>query len=208
MKVPTFRTTPGLLALVLLLSCIVTGWTGMMEELTPEQQAQLKAGETVVISRDIKGKAWPELTLFRLVEAKPSQVFDLFTDYASAPSYTPGMIAAEVVDEPSKDVKDVRYTVRVPVLSRISYTVRNRYVRSGKDTFEVKWDLLESPMASESTGSLRIEPYGNGTILRYTNHVTPSVPMAGMLKNNARQEAITTIEAIEKEAAKRAAAAR
>lgn len=208
MTPPSLSATTLLAALLLVLLPPAAAWAGMFDELSPTQQAQLKAGETVVLSRELPGKAWPELTLYRLVAATPSQVFDLFTDYASAPSYTPGMISAEVIAEPAKDVKDVRYTVRVPVLSRISYVVRNRFLREKNNTYEVRWDLVESPLASESTGSLRIEPFGENTILRYTNHVTPSVPMAGMLKNNARQEAITTIEAIEKEAARRAAAGR
>lgn len=203
------RTIPAV-AGALAAACFLlsTARGGMFDQLTREQQARLEAGETVVVAREIPGKAWPELTLYRLVAAPPAVVFALFTDYESAPSYTPGMLAAEVIGEPAKDIKDVRYTVRVPVLSRITYTVRNQFLRHGQDIYEVKWNLLESPLASESTGSLRIEPHGNGTLLRYTNHVTPSVPMAGVMKNNARKEAETTVEAIEKEAVRRAAALR
>lgn len=171
------------------------------------QLESLRKGETVLTSKDLPDEAWPELTLYRLVEAKPGEVFELFNDYASAPSYTPGMISAEVVEEPSPNVKDVRYTVKVPVLSRISYVVRNEYSRRGQ-TYEVSWKLLESPVASASNGDLTIEPFEGKTLLRYRNHVTPSVPMAGMLKGQAAKEARTTIEAIEAEAARRSAAAR
>lgn len=113
------------------------------------------------------------------------------------------MLAAEVIAQPEKDVKDVRYTVKVPVLSKISYVVRNTFSQKG-DTYTVSWTLLESPMASASTGSLTIEPYENKSLLRYQNHVTPSIPMAGALQGQALKEAKTTIEAIATEAAKRA----
>lgn len=179
----------------------------LIKELTPAQLKSLQAGETVLTSKDLPDEAWPELTLYRLVAAKPAEVFELFNDYASAPSYTPGMISAEVVAEPSPNVKDVRYTVRMPVVSRISYIVRNQYNRRGQ-TYEVSWNLVESPVASASTGSLTIEPYEGKTLLRYRNHVTPSVPMAGMLKGQAAKEARTTIEAIEAEAARRSALAK
>ena len=177
----------------------------MADSLTPAQQASLRQGETVLTSKDLPDQAWPELTLYRLVKAKPGEVFELFNDYASAPSYTPGMISAEVVAEPSPNTKDVRYTVRVPVLSKISYTVRNEYSRQGQ-TYEVRWNLLESPVASASTGALTIEPFEGQTLLRYRNHVTPSVPMAGMMKGQAAKEARATIEAIEAEAARRSSA--
>jgi ribosome-associated toxin RatA of RatAB toxin-antitoxin module len=175
----------------------------MAETLTEAQLEMLAAGETVVTSRDIAKEPWPELTLYRLVSATPKQVFDLFNDYESAPSYTPGMIKAEVIGQPAANAKDVRYTVKVPVLNNISYVVRNFYSKSGQN-YEVRWELVESPMASASTGALTIEPYRGKTLLRYRNHVTPSVPMAGVLKGQARKEAETTISAIAKEAERRA----
>lgn len=177
----------------------------LTDSLTPAQVSELKKKQTVVVSKDIPDAVWPELTLYRLVSATPGEVFSLFTDYANAPSYTPGMISAVVVAQPTPNTKDVRYTVTVPVLSQISYTVRNEY--SQKDgVYEVRWKLLESPMASASTGSLTVEPFDKDkglTVLRYRNHVTPSIPMAGMLKGQALKEAKTTVEAIDAEAVKR-----
>lgn len=191
------------LACAVVFVCAFGARASMVDKLTPQQVQMLQEGKTVVTSRDIDKEAWPELTLYRLVQASPKEVYDLFLDYESAPSYTPGMIKAEVIGEPAPSAKDVRYTVKVPVLGNISYIVRNFYSNK-KGVYEVSWDLVESPMASASTGALTIEPYGNKTLLRYRNHVTPSVPMAGMLKGQARKEAETTIEAIAKEAQRRA----
>jgi hypothetical protein len=172
--------------------------------LSAEQLRQIDGKETVITSKDLPKEPWPELQLYRKIDAPPEVVKALLLDYDSAPSYTPGMIAAEVVASPAADIKDVRYTVRMPVVSKISYVVRNTYESKGKK-FAVRWNLVESPVASASRGALELEPYGTGTLLRYTNHVTPSVPMAGVLKNQALKEAKTTIEAIGTEAEKRAA---
>lgn len=171
--------------------------------LTPAQLQQIEGKETVITSRDLPKEPWPELQLYRKIDAPPEVVKALLLDYDSAPSYTPGMIAAEVIGAPAADSKDVRYTVRMPVVSKISYVVRNTYESKGKK-FAVRWTLLESPVASASRGALELEPHGSGTLLRYTNHVTPSVPMAGVLKNQALKEARTTIEAIGAEAERRA----
>ncbi len=186
-------------------SLFALGADSLIGRLDPDQKKELTDGETVVISKDLPGEAWPKLQLYRIVDADTSVVANLFSDYASAPDYTPGMIAAEVIAEPEKNTKDVRYTVQVPVLKKISYSVRNKYQKNG-NSYVVSWHLLDSPLASASTGSLEIEPYGKKTLLCYTNHVTPKIPMAGALKGNALKEAKTTIEAIAKESARRASA--
>lgn len=172
------------------------------DELTKEQIEALKRGETILLSREILGAKWPQLIIYKLVNASPREVFDLFTDYASAPSYTPGMLAAEVVNQPAENIKDVRYTVKVPVLSRISYVVRNEFEETDGH-FEVRWHLLESPVASKAEGGLSILPWEGLTLLRYHNLVTPTMPMAGVLKKQAANEAKTTVEAIAAEAARR-----
>ncbi|MFV0415412.1 MAG: hypothetical protein ACK5NG_03495 [Chthoniobacterales bacterium] len=100
--------------------------------------------------------------------------------------------------------KDLRYTVKVPVLQKISYTVRNSYSKKGS-LWEVKWKLLKSPLAKSGNGSLRIEPYGeNQTLMCYTNLVVPITNLVTGLKNQALKEAKTTVKAIDEEAERRA----
>lgn len=194
------------LALLLALSTVLHGQElrplATPDELTPEQLDAINNGDTVLLSRDIAGAQWPQLIIYKLVNASPREVFDLFTDYPSAPSYTPGMLAAEVVAQPAENIKDVRYTVKVPVLSKISYTVRNEF-QEHDGQFIVRWHLLQSPVASSAEGGLTMLPWNGRTLLRYDNLVTPTIPMAGVLKHQAANEAKTTVEAIAKEAARR-----
>ncbi len=196
---------------VALVALLLAGKVGQAADLKSalslEQLQELEAGKTVVTARELPKEPWPELQLYRKIAAPPEVVKALLLDYDSAPSYTPGMLGAEVVAKPATDIQDVRYTVRMPVVSKISYIVRNTYESQGKN-FAVRWTLVESPVASASRGALEMQPHGEGTLLRYTNHVTPSIPMAGVLKQQALKEAKTTIEAIGAEAERRAAAKR
>jgi hypothetical protein len=97
----------------------------------------------------------------------------------------------------------VEYTVKVPVLQSVSYSVRNTYIRKG-NSYEVKWNLLHSPHAKSSDGSLRIEPYGKGkTLMRYTNLTVPRTKLIAGLKNQALNEARATVRAIATEAERR-----
>ena len=101
--------------------------------------------------------------------------------------------------------KDVEYKVKMPVVQSITYSVRNTYIQKG-NSYEVRWTLLRSPLAKSSNGSLRIEPYGKGqTLMCYTNLVVPITNLVAGLKNQALNEAKTTVRAIKAEAERRAA---
>ena len=177
----------------------------LLDEVPQNDRDELAAGQTVVTSEDVKGAPWPRLKLYRVVNAPPQVLADLFTDYPAAPSYTPGMLAAKVIATNPDGTKDVEYRVKVAVLGSITYSVRNTYIRKG-NSYEVKWTLLRSPLAKASDGSLRIEPYGNGkTLMRYVNLTIPLTSLVSGLKGQALSEAKATVQAIASEAERRAA---
>lgn len=177
----------------------------LISEVPKASRADLAAGQTIVQSKDVKGSPWPELSLYQVVNAPPKVVAALFSDYAAAPSYIPGMLAAKLLAENADGSKDIEYTVKMPILQKISYSVRNTYAQKGQ-TYEVDWTLLKSPLAKSSDGSLRIEPYGNGaTLLCYNNLVVPITSLVAGLKNQALTEAKSTVNAIKTESEKRAA---
>jgi hypothetical protein len=176
----------------------------LVKEVPKSQRDELAEGQTVVKSTDIAGLPWPQLSLYRVVNAPPSVVSDLFTDYDAAPSYTPGLISADVIATNPDGTKDVRYTVKVPVIQRTNYVVRNTYQQQGSN-FTVSWKLLQSSLAKRSDGSLRIEPYdGDRTLLCYTNLCVPITNLVSGLKNQALVEAKNTVLALATESERRA----
>ncbi|MFV0337684.1 MAG: SRPBCC family protein [Chthoniobacterales bacterium] len=176
----------------------------ILNELSQADRKLLADGQVIIKSRDIPKAPWPELSLYQVVNAPPRVVWDLLIDYDSAATYTPNLISAEVIGTESDGSKDVRYTVKVPVLRKISYDVRNTYIKKSS-SYEVKWKLLKSPLAKSSDGSLRIEPYGeNQTLMCYTNLCVPITNLVASLKNQALEEAKNTVKAIKAEAERRA----
>lgn len=179
---------------------------GLLDEVPASSRDELAAGQVVVKSKNVQGAPWPQLSLYQVIDAPPDVVRSLLLDYNAAPSYTPGMLGAKVVANNPDGTRDVQYTVKVPVLQKISYTVRNTYTQKGKN-FGVSWTLLQSPLAKSVDGSLRIEPYGDDqTLMCYTNLVVPITNLVAGLKNQALTEAKATVLAIKTEAEKRAAA--
>jgi hypothetical protein len=176
----------------------------LLSEVPQNSRDELAQGQLIIVSENVDGVPWPRLKLYQVVNAPPKVVADLFSDYSAAPDYIPGMLAAKVIATNPDGTKDVQYKVKVPVLQGISYTVRNAYIQKG-NSYEVKWTLLRSPLAKSSDGSLRIEPYGKGkTLMCYTNLCVPVTNLVAGLKNQALNEAKSTVRAITAEAERRA----
>lgn len=192
-----------LLAFTALLA-ITSARADLLGELSSDEQNQLASGEIIVHSKNVQGP-WPQLKLYKVINAPMKVTWALLKDYSSAPSYTPNMISAKLLSDNSDGTKDIEYTVKMPILSKMTYSVKNTYTQNSKFN-EVSWTLIKSPFAKVSDGSLRIESYpGNKTLICYTNLVVPFTSLVAGLKNQALNEAKTTVQAIATEAEKRAA---
>ena len=174
--------------------------------LTASDLAILEEGENVVASHSKPGAIWPEVRIYRKVNASPQEVTALFLDYEHANTFIENLVSAKVEKSPSENIKDVRYTVKLPIIFSISYLARNQYEKT-PDGFIVKWHLIEPPLVAKSAvGSLRVEAYKGASIICYTNHVEPATKLIAGLRGHAIKEAVKTVDAIAKEAERRSKA--
>lgn len=177
----------------------------LLDALPPDAKKELAAGQVVVESEKVAGAPWPQLSLYQVVDAPPREMAGLLNDYDSAPTYTPNMISVKLLASNPDGSKDLEYTMKMPVLGKMTYSVRNTYAKHAKG-YTVAWTLLKSPFAKKSDGSIRIEPYGEGkSLMCYTNLVVPITNMIPGLQNQALTEAKGTVASIKAEAEKRAA---
>jgi hypothetical protein len=188
------------------LACTLPVRAEMIAELSPADRAKLETGVNVLTTEEIEGATWPMVRIYRKVNATPQGVTDLFLDYENANTFISNLDSAKVEKQPDANTKDVRYTVRLPVLFTISYLVRNRYEKT-PEGYTVHWNLLESIFAKSATGSLRVEPHGDTAVICYANHVEPATRLVAGLRGHALKEASKTVDAIVKEAERRHAAA-
>ena len=178
----------------------------MLSELSPADLAKLESGDNVLTTIEKPGATWPEVRIYRKVKATPQGVTELFLDYENANSFIANLKSAVVEKEPDANTKEVRYTVKLPVLFTISYLVRNRYEKT-PEGYTVHWNLLESLFAKSAVGKLRVEPHGDTAVICYANHVEPATKLVAGLRGQALKEASKTVDAIVKEAERRHAAA-
>ena len=190
-----------LLAAVLLLPSAAV-YASMLEELGGADCDKLESGESVVTTVEKPGAMWPEVRIYRKVKSTPETVTELFLDYENADRFIENLESAVVEKKPDANTKDVRYTVRLPVLFTISYLVRNRYEKTPQG-YTVHWNLLESVFAKSAKGSLRVEPHGDHAVICYANHVEPATKLVSGLRGQALKEAARTVDAIVKEAERR-----
>jgi hypothetical protein len=188
-----------------LLAMVAVSPASMINELDAKDRAKLESGGNVLVAIEKPGATWPEVRIYRKVNATPQGVTDLFLDYENAGSFIHNLKSAVVENEPDGNTKDVRYTVKLPVLFTISYLVRNRYEKT-PEGYTVHWNLLESLFAKSAIGKLRVEPHGETSVICYANHVEPATRLVAGLRNQALKEASNTVDAIVKEAERRHAA--
>ena len=200
---PVMRNLIVLLALLIL--PVTASRAEMVSELSATDQAKLESGENVLTTIEKPGATWPEVRIYRKVNATPQGVTDLFLDYENANSFIANLKSAVVENQPDGNTKDVRYTVKLPVLFTISYLVRNRYEKT-PEGYTVHWNLLESLFAKSAVGKLRVEPHGDTAVICYANHVEPATKLVAGLRGQALKEASKTVDAIVKEAERRHAA--
>jgi len=191
------------LALLVTLAALTSAApASILEELSPADRAKLESGQNVMATIDKPGAIWPEVRIYRKVKATPQGVTDLFLDYENANTFIDNLESAVVEKQPDANTKDVRYTVRLPVLFTISYLVRNRYEKT-PNGYTVHWNLLESLFAKSAVGSLRVEPHGDTAVICYANHVEPATRLVAGLRGQALKEASKTVDAIVNEAERR-----
>jgi hypothetical protein len=192
--------------LLTILAAAAPAGAAVVDELGAADRAKLESGQSVMTTIEKPGATWPEVRIYRKVKATPEGVTDLFLDYENADSFIGNLESAVVEKQPDANTKDVRYTVKLPVLFTISYLVRNRYEKT-PEGYTVHWNLLESLFAKSAVGKLRVEPHGDMAVICYANHVEPATRLVAGLRGQAMKEASNTVDAIVKEAERRHAKA-
>jgi hypothetical protein len=183
-------------ALFLLFCCPALMSSTLLDDLDQKQIDQVAKGEQICLLEPVEGKPWPKVRIYQKVGASPEEVAAVFFDYKNAKAYVPKLIKSDVSKQVSPCVADVDYGIDVPILPDEYYTARNTLTSEADGGYLVSWSLVKALQTKASEGSLRIERWNDGTVIRYTNLVTPSSGMAGLLKSTAIDQMKNTVRAI------------
>jgi len=170
--------------------------SSLLEDLDAKQVEEVARGGQVVLLQPVESKPWPRVRVYQKVDATPEEVAAVFFDYKNAKSYVPKVIKSEISRQVSPCVAEVDYGVDVPILPDEYYTALNTLTAGPDGGYLVTWSLVRALQTKASEGSLRIERWKEGAVIRYTNLVTPSSIMAGLLKGTAIDQMRSTVRAI------------
>jgi hypothetical protein len=182
--------------LFLLLSCPALLASSLLDDLDAKQSEEVAHGGQVTMLQEVEGNPWPKVRVYQKIDASPEEVAAVFFDYRNAKAYVPKVIKSEISRQVSPCVAEVDYGIDVPILPDEFYTVRNTLTSGADGGYVVSWSLVRALQTKASEGNLRIERWKDGSVIRYTNLVTPSSGMAGLLKSTAIDQMKNTVRAI------------
>lgn len=168
----------------------------LADDLDPKQIEEVSRGSQVVVLQEVEGNPWPRIRIYQKVDARPDEVAAVFCDYRNAKSYIPKLMESDVSRQISPCVAEVDYRIDMPILPDEFYTARNTLTSEPDGGYQVTWSLIRAVQTKASEGNLRIERWKDGSVLRYTNLVTPSSGMAGLLKLPAIDQVKKTVKSI------------
>lgn len=168
-----------------------------------EQIQNLKAGKQVVVTQNVKGNAWPRITIHQISSASPEQVAAIFFDFESAKDFIPNVLKSKIVRRINPRTIDVDYELDVPFLPDEAYTAHNRVRRDGSG-YLFEWNVPQGKHFKKSTGSFRVQPCEGGSLLSYTNFVEPNSAIARVLRSQAVRQCQDTVQAITSYASRQA----
>ncbi|MGK5082568.1 hypothetical protein WDW37_04615 [Bdellovibrionota bacterium FG-1] len=172
--------------------------------LSPEDQAKINQGEQVVQSEDMDGSVWPKITVLQRAEAMPDQVAAILFDYPLHTAMFEGITKSQPKN-PGAVVTEVDYTMTFPRVLGIAlpdedYTVLDT-LSAYPDGYEISWTLVKAMTIKDSTGSAKFERLGLGTLISYTNFISPPRPsLAKLIVKMAFQRVSDTVSSLGKHA--------
>ena len=173
------------------------------DTLTPSQLAQLSDGKPLVLTRDIPGEPWPEMTIWQLLRCSPEEIAGVFWDSELDPSYLPGCLEAQIVSRPTPSVQKAHFRLNMPLfLPDEVYTSDIELIPQPLGSYKITWKVLESVYAKSCNGEILIQPHEGMTLVRYRNFMVPRSKMAKLLKGPGMARVADSFQALVAQTAK------
>lgn len=171
---------------------------------TPSQLTRLSDGKPLVLTRDIPGEPWPEMTIWQLLKCSPEEIAGVFWDSELDPSYLPGCLEAQIVSRPTPSVQKAHFRLKMPLfLPDEVYTSDIELIsQTTPGSYRITWKVLESVYAKSCNGEILIQPHAGMTLVRYRNFMVPRSRIAVLLKGPGMSRVTESFQALVDQTAK------
>ncbi len=171
--------------------------TDVTKEVTSEELAQMEKGELVVKTREIEGSAWPEITIYTLVNgANALESMGLFSALDTQKDYVPNIIESRPVKHISAVEVLTEYEMHVPFPLANAHYTHGSVVHQYNEDYELTWYKVSSTSTDEVKGSAYFSSYKNGTLFRYRSYIKPKSMFGSFVKKIMLRDVKSSIVAI------------
>jgi hypothetical protein len=102
-----------------------TAQAAIIDELTPSQRADLMAGKLVLVTKDVDGYPWPEITIYRTVNSTAEEAMAVTFDYELRPKFTADLSYAKISKVIDARTDEVDYIMQIPVIGPEHFTLHH-----------------------------------------------------------------------------------
>lgn len=189
--------------LCLILTCslpVLQAQEDVKKDLTPAELSDVKSGKLIIKTRELDDLPWPELTMYKIIDAGAFESMAIFSALDYQKVYVPNMLKSEVVRQISPIEVHTAYEMRVPFpFPNAKYT--NGSVISKKDiggevVYQTSWYKVENNSARDVRGSAVFQPLEDKTLFRYRSIVIPESSMATFIKKFMVSDVEKSVRAI------------
>jgi hypothetical protein len=169
---------------------------GAIDELTPEQVAQVRSGKQVLIEVKRPGLPWPELWTYQKIDATPEEAMAVSCDYELRLTYLSDLKLAKIANVIDPRILEVNYIVTVPVIGDETFTLRHEAATYDHgQSFRMDYRQIRSTRTKVSEGSTRFEPLDSGTLMAGVAFVDPGNPLASLVTRLFIEKTMGAIQA-------------
>jgi len=157
---------------------------------------KLKKGELILIKRDVTKSVWPELTLYKKIDATPLEAAAIFMAFDHQKNYILDIVKSRPIsmDSPTSIVVEYERKNPWPVPDE-DYT-NIHWFKKLPNGYHIKWQGLKSDNTEKVVGEAYFVDFGGKTLLRYTIEVHPKLKIAGMFTGTMISKTKESVEGI------------
>lgn len=171
-----------------------------LDGLNSKEIKAIDSGEYFFKNKKVKGKPWPEITVYKTIDATSLESVAVFYALEHQPKYIPNLIKAKVVEQRVPTEADVNYELKMPwPLKNGKYIHGHKLSYDKPSTYKVAWWLVKSNTAKEVKGSATFYNYKNKTLLKYNSFVVPDSILASFVESKMLEDVKSSLIAIHNE---------
>ncbi len=165
-------------------------------DLSPAELSNLENGEQVMKTKEVEGSAWPEITIYSLIEASPLETMGIFSALDYQKNYVPNVIKSKPIKHISATEVLTEYEMHVPFPLSNAHYVHGSIVHRYENDYELTWYKVSSTSTEEVRGSAYFSFYKSKTLFRYRSYIRPKSIFGGLVKKMMFKDVQKTISSI------------